>query len=280
MQGVPMSSVAVRRHPDRAEAAGLVDELAVWLGERGHAVVDDVATADLVVSVGGDGTMLRAVDEAARHGVPVLGVNVGQLGYLTEVDPAHWREALERWEDGQAEVVERMLLAVRVACGEGLAQPPEGDDAPVPLDDGSYLALNEVVVEKTPTGRMVRLGVVLDGEPFTTYAADGMIVATPTGSTAYALSARGPIVDPTHRALVLAPVAPHSLFDRALVLSPDTEVRLVVEGDRPATVSIDGRAVGQIGVGDTVIATAAGRSAQLVTFADRNFHGILKARGC
>jgi NAD+ kinase len=273
-----VSAVAIRRHPDRAEAADLVDELSAWLGGRGHTVVDEVATADLVVSVGGDGTMLRAVDEAARHGVPVLGINVGQLGYLTEVDPAHWREALERWEDGRVKVVERMLLAVKVVCDQGLALPPTGDDAPQPLDDGSYLALNEVVVEKTPTGRMVRLGVVLDGEPFTTYAADGMIVGTPTGSTAYALSARGPIVDPTHRALVLAPVAPHSLFDRALVLSPDTEVRMVVEGDRPATVSIDGRAVGQIGVGDTVSATAADRSAQLVTFGDRNFHGILKAK--
>ena len=270
--------VAVRRHPDRAEAADLVDTLTEWMEGRGHEVVDDIAGTELVVSVGGDGTMLRAVDEAARHGVPVLGVNVGQLGYLTEVDPGHWREALEQWEAGRSRVVERMLLAVRVTCAQGLAEPPSGDDAPEPLDDGTYLALNEVVVEKTPTGRMVRIGVVLDDEPFTTYAADGMIVGTPTGSTAYALSARGPIVDPTHRALVLAPVAPHSLFDRALVLSPATEVRLVVEGDRPATVSIDGRSVGQIGVGDTVIATAATRSAQLVTFADRNFHGILKAK--
>lgn len=270
--------VAVRRHPDRAEAVELVGALTAWFEGRGHEVVDDIAGTELVVSVGGDGTMLRAVDEAARHGVPVLGVNVGQLGYLTEVDPAGWQEALEEWEAGRSRVVERMLLAVRVTCARGLAESPTGDDAPEPLDDGSYLALNEVVVEKTPTGRMVRLGVVLDGEPFTTYAADGMIVGTPTGSTAYALSARGPIVDPTHRALVLAPVAPHSLFDRALVLSPATEVRLVVEGDRPATVSIDGRSVGQIGVGDTVIATASTRSAQLVTFGDRNFHGILKAK--
>ncbi len=270
--------VAVRRHPDRAEAADLVDALTGWLEGRGHEVVDGVAGTELVVSVGGDGTMLRAADEAARHGVPVLGVNVGQLGYLTEVTPDHWQEALEQWEAGRSRVVERMLLAVRVTCAEGAAEAPAGDDAPEPLDDGTYLALNEVVVEKTPTGRMVRIGVVLDGEPFTTYAADGMIVGTPTGSTAYALSARGPIVDPTHRALVLAPVAPHSLFDRALVLSPATEVRLVVEGDRPATVSIDGRSVGQIGVGDTVIATAATRSAQLVTFGDRNFHGILKAK--
>jgi NAD+ kinase len=273
-----MSTVALRRHPERDEAADLVGVICRWLRGRGHEVVDDVAGAALVVSVGGDGTMLRAVDEAARHGVPVLGVNVGQLGYLTEVDPAQWQVALERWEDGRATVVERMLLAVRVECATGLVLAPDGDDAPEPLPDGSYLALNEVVLEKTPTGRMVRIGVVLDGEPFTTYAADGMIVGTPTGSTAYALSARGPIVDPTHRALVLAPVAPHSLFDRALVLTPTTRVRLEVEGDRPATVSIDGRSVGQIDVGDAIVATAADRPARLVTFGDRNFHGILKAK--
>jgi NAD+ kinase len=220
--------------------------------------------------------MLRATDLATREGTPVLGINVGQLGYLTEVDPAHWRTALEAWEAGRAKVVERMVLSVRVERdGPATAPPP---DAPSPLPDGSFLALNEVVVEKTPVGRMVRLSVALDGEFFATYAADGMIVATPTGSTAYALSARGPIVDPTHRALVLTPVAPHMLFDRALVLSPSTEVRLEVQGDRPAVVALDGRTIGELAVGEAVVATASDTPARLLTFGDRNFHGILKAK--
>lgn len=274
----PPRSVALRQHPDRPEADDIVAAMTAWLGERGHAVVADVAQADLVVSVGGDGTMLRAVDEAARHGVPVLGVNVGHLGYLTEVDPPLWRVALEQWEDGRSQVVERMLLAVRVERTGADVPLPLGDDAPDPLPDGSFLCLNEVVVEKTPIGKMVRVGVVLDGEEFTTYAADGLIVATPTGSTAYALSARGPIVDPTHQALILVAVAPHSLFDRALVLSPTTEVRLVVHGDRPTVVSLDGRSLGPLSVGDAVVATAAARPARLLTFGDRNFHGILKAK--
>ncbi len=165
-----------------------------WLVARGHRAIDEVAGADLVVSIGGDGTMLRATDLATREGTPVLGINLGQLGYLTEVDPAHWVTALEAWEQGRAKVVERMVLSVRVERDGPAAAPPP--DAPSPLPDGSFLALNEVVVEKTPVGRMVRLSVALDGEFFATYAADGMIVATPTGSTAYALSARGPIVDP------------------------------------------------------------------------------------
>lgn len=272
-------TVALVRHPDRQRAEALVEQVGSWLAARGHEVTEDVAGADLVVSIGGDGTMLRAVGEAARHGTPVLGINVGQLGYLTEVDPGAWESALERWEDRRAEVVSRMMLSVRIARDDDRprsSSPPP--DAPEPVDDGTYLALNEVVIEKTPTGRMVRLAVVLDDAFFSTYAADGMIVATPTGSTAYALSARGPIVDPTHRALVLSPVAPHMLFDRTLVLRPQTEVRLEVCGDRPATVAIDGRSIGELEVGEALVATAAATSARLLTFGDRNFHSILKAK--
>lgn len=274
----PGRTVALVRHPERPRAEALTERVGEWLVAHGHGVTDVVAGADLVVSIGGDGTMLRAVGEAARHGTPVLGINVGQLGYLTEVDPDSWEAALQGWEDRRATVVERMLLSVRVrrdAQTEPGRAPP---DAPDPVDDGSFLALNEVVVEKTPTGRMVRLAVVLDGAFFSTYAADGMIVATPTGSTAYALSARGPIVDPTHRALVLSPVAPHMLFDRTLVLRPQTEVRLEVCGDRPATVAIDGRSIGELEVGEALVATAAPTSARLLTFGDRNFHSILKAK--
>lgn len=270
-------SVAVVRHPDRDQAEGIEAQITGWLDRRGHVSCAPVDTADLVVSIGGDGTMLRAVDQASRHGAPVLGINVGQLGYLAEVDPVDWESALERWDRGDARVVERMLLAVRLERG-GPAPVPPPDDAPEPMDDGTFLALNEVVVEKTPIGRMVRLGVVLDGAFFNTYAADGMIVATPTGSTAYALSARGPIIDPEHRAIVLTPVAPHMLFDRALVLTPGTEVRLEVRGDRPVTVALDGRSIGELGVGDTLVATAAERSARLLTFGDHNFHSILKAK--
>lgn len=276
MGGQEGRTVAVVRHPDRDQAAALEGDIRRWLEDHGHRSTAPVDAADLVVSIGGDGTMLRAVDQASRQGTPVLGINVGQLGYLAEVDPSDWEAALERWHRGEARVVERMALAVRVERHGSAPDPP--DDAPEPLADGSYLALNEVVVEKTPTGRMVRLGVVLDGQDFNTYAADGMIVATPTGSTAYALSARGPIVDPEHRAIVLTPVAPHMLFDRALVLTPGTEVRLEIRGDRPATVALDGRSIGELEVGDALEATAAARPARLLTFGGHTFHSILKAK--
>jgi NAD+ kinase len=215
---------------------------------------------DLAVSLGGDGTMLRTVDLVAAKGVPVLGVNVGQLGYLTEVEPVDLFTALERVFSGEHRIEERMMLDVRVA------------------DSLQTLALNECVIEKTPTGRTVRVRLSLDGEFFTTYAADGVIIATPTGSTAYSFSARGPIVDPAHRAMVVTPVSPHMLFDRSMVLAPEATVRLEVDGHRPATVSVDGRHLAELTDGQAVECTAAAIPARLVRFGGNNFHRILKAK--
>ena len=156
---------------------------------------------DVIISLGGDGTMLRAVDLAYEAGVPVLGVNVGQMGYLAEVEPDDFDAALDRLVAGDYEVTERMVLEITVVS-EGTAQ-------------GRWFALNEAVLEKVHTGRLARLEVEINGTFFTTYAADGVIVATPTGSTAYSFSARGPIVSPRNRCVLLTPVSPHMLFDRS-----------------------------------------------------------------
>lgn len=278
-----MSTVGLVLHHERQQAADLARETAAWLLANGHGVrlpthdaglaglgqhgcadEDLGAGLDLAVSLGGDGTMLRTVDLVAGARVPILGINVGQMGYLTDVDPAATQAAVERFLRGEGEIEERMLLSVRV-------EPAEG--APV-----EHLAFNEVVLEKTPTGHTVRLAVEVDGEFFTTYAADGLIVATPTGSTAYSFSARGPIVAPTHRAQLLTPVSPHMLFDRTLVLEPEAHVRLVVQGHRTATLSVDGRNLGELGEGDAVRCTAAPMSARLVTLEPRDFLQILKTK--
>jgi NAD+ kinase len=208
--------------------------------------------------------MLRTVALVSPAGVPVLGVNVGHLGYLTEVEPADAVAAVSKVLAGDFGVEERMLVAVRV-------------DAAQPIDDVPSTALNEAVVAKT-VGNTVRVAVYLDGDFFTTYAADGLILASPTGSTAYSFSARGPILDPELRAMVLTPVSPHQLFDRSMVLHSDLEVRLEVLGHRPATLSIDGRDVGLLHAGDAVTFTAAPVSARLVTFGPRDFHRILKTK--
>lgn len=278
-----MAVVGFVLHHERAQAVELALEAAEWLEAEGHEVrlpEVDAAIAglgqhgcpedelgpglDVAVSLGGDGTMLRTVDLVAGAGVPILGVNVGQLGYLTDVEPASVRSALERFLRGEGTIEERMLLTVRVERIDG--------------EVTEQIAFNEAVLEKTPMGHTVRLSVSVDDEFFTTYAADGLIVATPTGSTAYAFSARGPIVEPTHRALLLTPVSPHMLFDRTLVLDPEARLRLTVQGHRAATLSVDGRNLGELGEDDAIVCTAASRSARLVTSGARDFLQILKAK--
>ena len=268
-------------HGERDRAASITHDLASWLLERGHDVrlpEDDAVRLglpdngvaedhfadglDVAVSLGGDGTMLRTVELVAGAGIPVIGINVGQLGYLTEVDPDGARMAIKRYLSGAYEIEERMLLAAHI----------EGSES------SDHVALNEAVIEKTPSGHTVRLAVSVDGEYFTTYAADGLIVATPTGSTAYSFSARGPIVAPMHRCLVLTPVSPHMLFDRTLVLDPHSTLHLEVVGHRPATVSADGRNLGTLRPGDALTCTASPRTARLVTFGEHDFLGILKSK--
>jgi len=277
-----MAAFGFALHPERAP--GLAHDAVEWLLQRGHEVrlQIDEATAlgradlgvadaefaielDLMVSLGGDGTMLRAVELVAGEGVAVLGVNLGQLGYLTEVEPDGMRMAFKRFLAGSYVIEERMRLEAEVH------RAAEAEPA-------TFTALNEVVIEKALPGRTVRLDVELDGRPFTSYVADGLILATPTGSTAYSFSVRGPIVDPRHRAVVLTPAAAHMLFDRSLVLGPDCEISVSVGGDRDASVCVDGQTVGALVAGDRVVCTASGRPARIVTFGTRDFHSVLRSK--
>lgn len=288
-----MATVAFVVHPGRPDAADLAARATAWLEAAGHQAVrvDDPVFdgmrgepkavpirerpevgadgADLFVSLGGDGTMLRTVDLASAQGVPVLGVNLGRLGYLTEIEPAGLEAALARFLTGDYSVEERMTLEVRVQRGGDVTGPHE----PV-----TYLAFNEAVVEKTVPGHTVRLAAAIAGRPFVTYAADGVLVATPTGSTAYNLSARGPIVSPRLRAVVVTPISPHMLFDRPLVLEPDEVLRLELADSRPAVLVVDGLPAGTLRTGDAVECCAGPIKARLVTFGHRDFHAILKAR--
>ena len=217
-----------------------------------------------MLSLGGDGTMLRTVRLLEGAAVPLLGVNLGSLGYLTEVEPDHLTDALGRFVSGEQEgrwhLDERMMLDVSVN-GRRVGR-----------------ALNEAVVEKAQSGHTVRLFARIDGEPFTYYAADGLIVATPTGSTAYSLSARGPIVSPRHRAMLLTPVSPHMLFDRTLVLDPSEVIEIEVTGHRRAELTLDGQAVASLDDGDVVACTPSSATANFVRFGAERYHQILKAK--
>jgi NAD+ kinase len=280
-----MATTAFVVHPDRPEAADIARQATAWLEERGHRVVQigDAsaleagapegqaeldADVDLAVSLGGDGTILRTVALACAHGTPVLGVNLGRLGYLTEIEPDGLERALERFFAGDYVVEERITLEVAIER--------VGDDAT--RRDGRVIVLNEAAVLAAEPGHTIRVAASIAGRPFVTYAADGLLVATPTGSTAYNLSARGPILSPGLRAVVLTPVSPHMLFDRPLVLEPEQWVRLELEGPRAAVLVLDGQNAEALRPGDAVVCRVGPCPARLVTFGPRDFFSILRAR--
>ncbi|HIG24518.1 MAG TPA: NAD(+)/NADH kinase [Acidimicrobiia bacterium] len=263
-----MAAVGLVVHEHRSEAIIQAADLAGWLTKQGHEVrhplsSETITGLDLIVSLGGDGSILRAVDLLDGAPVPVLGVNFGHLGYLTACEPGEVQQAVSKVLAGDCRLEDRMMLRVEVRRADGTV---------VAVDH----ALNEVVVERH--GPTIRVGVALDGEFFTSYVADGLIVASPTGSTAYAFSAQGPIVDATHRSLQVTPVSAHMLFDRTMVLAPSTEVCLEVLGDRPAICNVDGREQAVVSEGDQVVVTAADRVARLVTFGQHHFARVLKTK--
>jgi NAD+ kinase len=268
-----VSRIAFYTHPDRPEATLLAEWAATWLAGQGHSAIPAVTPdgtvsvdgAELLVSLGGDGTLLRAVEVALPGGVPVLGVNIGRLGYLTQVEPDDLEEALARFLAGTHQVEERMTLEVIVTAPDGRRV-------------AHRRALNEASVEKTVPGHTVRVAARIDGRPFVTYAADGLLVSTPTGSTAYNLSARGPVLSPQLRAIVVTPVSPHMIFDRPLVLGPTEKLSLEVLEPRPAVLVVDGVSITTLGPGCTVDCREGDRPALLVTLGAQDFHAILRAK--
>jgi NAD+ kinase len=197
-----------------------------------------LAGADMLIALGGDGMMLRAGCKAAMHNVPVLGVNLGRLGFLAEVQPEEWPDVLARVVAGDYWLEKRMMLrAVVERNGSRLH---------------SFDVLNEVFVGRGMTGRPVRIEASIDGGMFLMYIADGVIVATPTGSTAYALAAGGPILPPELKNILMVAVAPHLIIDRPVVLDEGTTVDLRVASEYHAMISADGREPIALHVGDRV----------------------------
>lgn len=250
------------------DCVAVIDEADALVIDAPEAHVGDISTTDVLVSIGGDGTMLRAVRALSGAPVPIIGVNLGLLGYLATVEQEAVVDALAAWKSGaigtQFDYDDRMLVEVALwSHGARLA---------------NLLSLNEVVIEKKDAGHTVRLGVDIDKAPFTTYAADGLIIATPTGSTAYSMSARGPILSPRLRALLVTPVSPHMLFDRSMVLDPRESIRVEVLGHRSVSVAIDGALVHTLSPGDVIEIKAADEVARFVRFEERRFHQILKTK--
>ncbi len=277
--------IAVVAHLARPGAVELVRRTVELLGSDEHEIVlhvpegvgsapapDDLAgllerttdLPDLVISFGGDGTFLRAARIARDADAPVIGVNVGRVGFLAEIDPRELDVVLPQLAAGHYEIESRSTLEVDLLDAAGRSV-------------GSGWALNDVAVEKVARERLVRLDVSIGGTPFANVAADAVIVATSTGSTAYALSAGGPIVNPTIDAMLIVPVAPHSLFDRTVITDLADVVTVRVPDDQDgALVSTDGMDPTLIGPGGSAVVRGGSRPVRVARLGGPAFFGRVR----
>lgn len=228
-----MNQVAIVVNGDKPEAEATARRLVKALANAGVEATASVASPEAVVAIGGDGTVLAAATTALDLGVPVCGVNVGRVGYLAEFEDTEITDLATAIANDTYSIRSHNTLSVEAGAN-------------------SALAINDVVLEKVVSQRIIDVAVRVNGEALATYRTDGLIVATPLGSTAYSLSAGGPVMDPSLDALILTPVAPHSLFTRSIVLAPDATVTLSLEIDRPARINVDGRELCIVESGDEV----------------------------
>ncbi|MFQ5948367.1 MAG: NAD(+)/NADH kinase [Acidimicrobiia bacterium] len=264
-------------HPSRPKAVDVATRLVEEADRRGVAVTASEADAsrvagttrrpraeagdaDAVIAVGGDGTVLEAVRVALHADLPVLAINAGHVGFLAEIEPDRISEALDLLLAGQYTESNRMTLAAHLPGRE-------------PVD-----GINDVVVEKVVSQHVVRIAVAVGGEHFANYRPDALIVASPTGSTAYTFSAGGPLIDPELKAVALTAVAPHDLFARPIVFRPDVTLRLTVVDSRPVRVNVDGRPIDTLDEGEWIEVTKGSRPARFISFWPRNFAGVVKEK--
>jgi len=253
---------------DKAGAAEQVEALRPWLAGRGHAV--EVADprqagadprADLCIVFGGDGTLLAAARRVAPAGIPMIGVNMGKLGFLADFNVEHMKKHLDDVLAGKVAPIERMML--RADAGNG-------------GEAFCSLAANDVAIAAGAPFRMIELTVGQGDQEIATYLADGVVVATPTGSTGYNLSADGPILEPALEAVVITPVAAHSLSMRSIVVRPDTPIRITANRVNPGTtLVIDGQDCTGLTEGQTVVVRRAECNARIIPHPGRTFFGTL-----
>ncbi len=278
-----MPNILVWPNPEKDQVRGLVLRMKDWLISQGVELImpDDLAEAVglpahgrhwdqlaamgfvCTVVLGGDGTLLRAAKHLAAINVPILGVNLGHLGFLTEVEVPELYASLAAVIRGEFVLDERQLLTARVVRDNQVL--------------AEFEAMNDVVVAKGPFARLINLETFVDAAYVTTYPADGLIIATPTGSTAYSLSAGGPILTPDLDVVVLTPICPHSFFDRSIVLSRRQEVRIRIRTvHRDTLVTIDGQEVHPLEDGDEVVVVASPTTIRLIRRPGWSFFHVLR----
>ena len=266
--GSEFHKIAILGRRDDKRVAGPLAELVEHLTKAGIEVGDDtqVEGADLAIAIGGDGTMLFAGSLVRDHDIPLFGINRGRLGFLADVTPDAMLASVDNVLQGQYTTEERLLLEAQLerAGGEVI----------------TGIAFNDVVLQRWETGRMVDFETSVGDQFVNTHSGDGLIVASPTGSTAYALSCGGPIVEPQLDAMVMVPICPHTLTDRPLVIAANQHVtiRLLEREETGAGVAIDGHSIGPIEPADTLRITAAGQRIKLVHPPGYDFYEILRSK--
>jgi len=263
-------------HTLRAAGAEALVELeaagAVGLVEHAVKLPDDADRVDFIIVLGGDGTLLRAARLLAPTGTPLLGVNFGHLGFLTELEPREVPAYLPLFLDGDGQVDERAMLEARATfrTAEGV------------LGERVLLALNEVTFHKTAYARLVEVEAYVDDHRLASFSGDGLIVATPTGSTAYSLSAGGPIVDPRLSLLILTPICPHTLYSRPVVVGPEASLRVAFRStDGPfsdCTLTVDGQEAYVIDPGTEVVIRRSASTARLLRRPGWSFFEVLRRK--
>jgi NAD+ kinase len=279
-----VTRVGLVAKPDANEAQRVVRQLISWLQARGLTVVVEKETAalapevavasvakqdlpgqvDALIVLGGDGTLLSMARAVGDLGVPILGVNLGFLGFLTATTLDEMQGALQALVAGELAIDERMMLRARVIrAGQTL---------------GEHLALNDVVITKSAMSRIIDLTVSVDGRHATSYRADGLIISTPTGSTAYNLSAGGPILFPTMDAVVLTPIAPHTLSNRPIVLPGTQRIDVTLRVDQEVMLTIDGQVGVPLRERDVVQVQQAAARLRLLRFDQKDFFSVLRTK--
>ncbi len=268
---------------DRPDAEKAVDVLVQWCRKNKHDVFihkgitsgdqpyipalpeDQLGNnTDIIISLGGDGTMLATARILRDKDIPILGINLGSLGFLTQLTPDHLERALARLTEGDYKIEKRLILKTEIIGGPALESP---------------YALNDIVIDKGNVSRVINLSLYADGEYICSYTGDGLIIATPTGSTAYSLAVGGPIINPDMEAAIVSPISPFSLTSRPIVFPPDRTLEVKVRSEHGhASLTIDGQVTAKVAPKGAIRITRAGHSLKMVTFADNSFYSVLRKK--
>jgi len=255
---------------ERFDALSVCEEDREWITARGEIVFTSrqqmARRCDLVIAVGGDGTLLKAAHIGAAHGIPVIGSNLGRLGFLVEIPPDRFRAELDEIFAGRCQMEERAMLDVRhLRGGDCIAR---------------FCACNDVTVRSKNPARMIELETAIDGVFLNTIWSDGVIIATPTGSTAYALSSGGPLLEPTLEATLIVPICPHTLSHRPLVVHSREIIEVTAPPSEPdkAVLAIDGQIRGDLDAGDRVVTRPMEQKLKLIQPLGHNYFGTLRTK--